>query len=198
MLSVEHLKRPGLEAVSFHIASGECIALTGPSGAGKTLLARAIADLDVNEGKVFVDGTSRESMPAPEWRRAVAFVPAESGWWAERVGDHFENPQAAGDLLAALGLKPAALDWRVGRLSTGERQRLALARALALSPKALLLDEPTSGLDAAATGQVEALLGERLSHGASILLVSHDDEQARRMAARRYRIVNGRLGKVMP
>ncbi|MEE8393591.1 MAG: ATP-binding cassette domain-containing protein [Rhodospirillales bacterium] len=193
MLTIDHLTRPGIEPFSMRIGSGECVALTGPSGSGKTLLLRAIADLDPNVGTVTLDGERRDAMPAPRWRRLVAYVPAESGWWADRVGDHFENPGEAAGPLERLGLGADVFDWPVARLSTGERQRLALARSLALSPKALLLDEPTSGLDDATAALVETLLVERLGRGDSILLVSHSRRQARRIAGRRYRIDQGRL-----
>jgi len=59
MLAVRNLTRPGLEPTSFELAAGECVALRGPSGAGKTLLLRALADLDPNEGEVALDGTPR-------------------------------------------------------------------------------------------------------------------------------------------
>ena len=91
MLSVENLTRPGLEPTSFELAAGECIALRGPSGAGKTLLLRALADLDPSAGVVRLDGTPRGRIPAPTWRRRVGYVPAEPGWWSERVADHFPD-----------------------------------------------------------------------------------------------------------
>jgi ABC-type lipoprotein export system ATPase subunit len=81
----------------------------------------------------------------------------------------------------------------VARLSTGERQRLALLRALGPENRVLLLDEPTSGLDAENTGLVEALLRGRLSLGTAILLVTHDPEQATRMASRHLEVRGGQL-----
>ncbi|HEB79413.1 MAG TPA: ABC transporter ATP-binding protein [Rhodospirillales bacterium] len=198
MLRVENLSRPGLEPASLTIGAGECVALSGPSGAGKTLLLRAIADLDPNRGVVSLNGESRESMPAPHWRRKVAYLPAESGWWSEKVGEHFLDMAAAVPLIERLGLGAGAADWPVARLSTGERQRLALARALALTPLALLLDEPTSGLDPEATARVEELLAERLGEGASMLLVSHDARQAGRFAERSFSMKLGRLAETGP
>ncbi len=193
MLTVRDLRRAGLGPVSFGIAAGECVALMGPSGAGKTLLLRAIADLDPNEGEVALDGVRREAVPAPRWRRMVTYLAAEAGWWADRVAAHFEDPAAAVPLVRAMGLEAAALEWPVERLSTGERQRLALARVLVREPRAMLLDEPTSGLDRAAAEAVEGLLRRRLAAGAAILLVTHDPGQARRLARRRLAIAAGRL-----
>ena len=104
MLKIRHLTRPGLEPVDLELAEGQCTALSGPSGAGKSILMRAIADLDPNEGEVSLNGRSRESIPAPSWRRQVVYVPAEAGWWAERVGGHFPDPDIAAPLMIRLGL----------------------------------------------------------------------------------------------
>ncbi len=84
-------------------------------------------------------------------------------------------------------------DWPVARLSTGERQRLALARALVQSPRVLLLDEPTSGLDPDATAAVETELRDRMANGVGILMVTHDAAQANRLAQARLQIDNDRV-----
>jgi putative ABC transport system ATP-binding protein len=193
VLRVRGLRRPGLEPVSLDLAGGECVAVQGASGSGKTLLLRALADLDPNEGQARLDGEPREAVPAPCWRRCVAYLPAEAGWWAETVGAHFRDWRAAAALVERLGLPAACADWPVARLSTGERQRLALARALELGPRVLLLDEPTSGLDPASAAAVEALVAERLAGGAGVLWVTHDERQARRVARRRLLVEAGRV-----
>ena len=190
LLTVENLRRLGVTA-SFTLRDGECLALQGPSGSGKTLLLRAIADLDPNGGTVRLDGTSREDIPAPLWRRRVTYVAAEPGWWAETVREHFADWPGTAPLVAELGL-PAAADWSVQRLSTGERQRLALARALALNSRVLLLDEPTSGLDPDSVRAVEAVLAARQAAGTSLLWVTHDASQARRVASRFLALRDGR------
>jgi ABC-type lipoprotein export system ATPase subunit len=96
-------------------------------------------------------------------------------------------------LFPTVGIPAEASAWPVARLSTGERQRLALLRALGPENRVLLLDEPTSGLDAENTGLVEALLRGRLSLGTAILLVTHDPEQATRMASRHLEVRGGQL-----
>ena len=78
--------------------------MKGPSGAGKTLLLRAIADLDPNQGLVSLEGRDRSTIPGPEWRRLVGYVPAEPGWWAETVGEHFGEWAAAAAVLTDLGI----------------------------------------------------------------------------------------------
>ena len=196
MLKIRHLTRPGLEPVDLELAEGQCIALSGPSGSGKSILMRAIADLDPNEGEVSLAGQSRESIPAPSWRRQVVYVPAEAGWWADHVGGHFPDPDAAAALMMRLGLSREALEWEVARLSTGEKQRLALTRALLVNPRVLLLDEPTSGLDPDAAAKVETMLHERLADGVAVMMVTHDAKQAERMASRHYRMEKGVLTNV--
>ena len=193
MLQVRHLQRPGLSPVSFELNDGECIAVQGPSGSGKSLLLRAIADLDPNQGELRLNGAAREGMTGPAWRRQVIYVPAESGWWSDRVGEHFADWERAIPLLQALFLPAEAHDWPVQRLSTGERQRMALARALVLQPRVLLLDEPTSGLDSEATAAVEQLIGERLRDGVGVLWVTHDAAQAKRIASRCLSVENGQV-----
>jgi phosphate-transporting ATPase len=195
---VRGLARPGLQPLAFDLAEGECLAVRGPSGAGKTLLLRALADLDPNEGAVNLDGCAREAMPAPRWRRLVTYLPAEPGWWAETVGAHFADWPAAEPMVQALGLPPDSRDWPVLRLSTGERQRLALVRALVQRPRVLLLDEPTAGLDEETRSAVEALITARLSEGTAALWVTHDAEQARRLARRCLTIEDGRATEGAP
>ncbi|MBP0112036.1 MULTISPECIES: ABC transporter ATP-binding protein [Bradyrhizobium] len=183
MLTVDALKRLHI-CVSFDLHDGECIALQGPSGAGKTLLLRSIADLDPNEGTVKLDGTLKEAMPAPVWRKRVTYLAAEPGWWSDTVQGHFNDWNDALPLVERLGLPPGCGSWSIQRLSTGEKQRLALARALMLRSRVLLLDEPTSALDAASTAIVESLIAERISNGTSVIWSTHDNAQARRVGSR--------------
>jgi len=198
MLSIRHLSRLGLEPVSFDLAGGQTMSIVGPSGAGKSLLLRAIADLDPSDGETLLDDHRRDTMPAPEWRRKVGYLPAESGWWRDRVGDHFADPEGALPYLSKLGLPKEALSWQVARLSTGEKQRLALIRLLMNGPKILLLDEPTSGLDAENIEAVEKLLENFVGDGGAIIIVTHDAEQVSRLADRRYEMHDGKLAEAAP
>jgi phosphate-transporting ATPase len=179
--------------VSFELRRGECITIQGASGSGKTLLLRAIADLDPSEGTVMLAGATRERMPAPAWRRQVTFVAAEPGWWGDTVREHFAKWEEALPLIEELSLPSSCAEWNIQRLSTGERQRLGLVRALALHSRVLLLDEPTSGLDADATAAVEAMIARRAQAGTGVIWVTHDAEQARRIASRRFIIKDGRM-----
>lgn len=191
-LRVDRLETGLIGPLSFEVAEGECVALMGASGAGKSLLLRAIVDLDPSEGAVSLGDLDRGNVPASDWRKLVALVPAESGWWSDRVGDHFPPDASVDGLLDALALA-GALGWEVARLSTGERQRLAIARALCRNPKALLLDEPTASLDDAATQRVEDLVTRCCRTGLAVLMVTHDRRQGARVASRILHMVDGRL-----
>ncbi|HEY4066079.1 MAG TPA: ATP-binding cassette domain-containing protein [Burkholderiaceae bacterium] len=173
----------------------ECVAIVGRSGSGKSVLLRLIADLDPHEGDVRLDGRARSSWPAPAWRRQVVYQAAEPAWWAATVRAHLPAGSLAQveALLPALGLEAAQLDAEVTRLSTGERQRMALLRSLACAPRVLLLDEPTAALDQASTLAVEALLAARVQAGLSIAFVTHSREQAERVGQRLLEVREHRI-----
>src|SRR6185312_3699001 len=107
------------------------------------------------------------------------------------------NREAARRLAADFGLVEGQFDAPVARLSTGERQRLAIIRALVLDSAALLLDEPTSALDTEDAMRVEAALQARLAQGCVIVMVSHDAGQAARLRAEPYRMVERKLQRVV-
>lgn len=190
------LRSPLAGPFDLTLPAGGCIAIAGPSGSGKSLLLRMIADLDPNQGEAFLDGRERRGFTAPAWRRRVVYSAAEPGWWHDTIAPHFP-PGAVRDrariLMPRLGLDVALLDRQVVRLSTGERQRLALIRALALDPPVLLLDEPTGPLDQDSMARVEAVLHERLAAGTAILLVTHSPDQAARLGDCRFRMEQRRL-----
>src|ERR1700716_2947303 len=194
-LLVKELRTEYAGPFELNLGVGACAAITGPSGSGKSLFLRMIADLDPNEGKVWLNGRERASIPAPEWRKQATYVSAESGWWADMVIEHFtvNRRSEVAALAARLGLRPDLLDAPVAQLSTGEKQRFSLVRALLPSPPVLLLDEPTGPLDEESVAQVEALLQERMATGTSVLLVTHDPNQAGRLGNQRYRMVAGHL-----
>jgi ABC-type iron transport system FetAB ATPase subunit len=198
MLRIDGLQRLGFGPYTLGLDDGECIAISGPSGAGKSVLLRMIADLDPHEGSAALDGRACESMRAPEWRRLVTYVAAESGWWAPAVREHFADAEGIRAALPALGLPPEILSWPVARLSSGERQRLALLRAVLQEPRVLLLDEPTSALDRENVGHVEALLRRQVAAGTALLVVTHDPAQPARLGALHLRLDRGTLSEVLP
>lgn len=196
-LTVHDLAVLALDPASFSVQAAQCVCLTGPSGAGKSMLLRAIADLIPHRGDVRLDELDCSQMKPSQWRRQVGYLPAESHWWSERVGDHFAA--ADPDEFRRLGFEPQVLDWQVSRLSTGEKQRLALLRLLANQPHALLLDEPTASLDAANVGNAELMIREyRHLHQAPVIWVSHDMAQIGRVADRILRLEVGVVQEVTP
>lgn len=195
LLSVRDLRSPFGGPFTFDVHAGECIAIQGPSGAGKSVLLRMLADLDPHAGDALLDGRPASALSAPDWRAAVVYQAAEPAWWEATAGEHFAASDAAfvAATLGALGLSPALLDTDIERLSTGERQRLALVRSLARRPRVLLLDEPTAALDPDAVARVEALLRAQLASGMAVLIVTHAGDQARRLAQRIFRLEQGKL-----
>jgi ABC-type iron transport system FetAB ATPase subunit len=176
LLRAEGLQSAHAGPFSLVLTAGACLAVTGPSGAGKSLFLRMLGDLDPHDGEAWLDGVARSTMAAPSWRAKIGYVAAESGWWLDRVGAHFDAPPLR--LLGEMGLAADILERPVALCSTGERQRLSLARTLSRNPAVLLLDEPTGALDQASIIAVESVLQTRLRLGGAIVLVTHDLEPA--------------------
>ncbi len=191
-LHIRQLVGHGRGPIGFDVPAGQCTVLSGASGTGKSLVLRMIADLIPNAGDIRIGNTSRDALSGPAWRREVVYVAAESGWWADDVRSHFAtSDRACGamePLLRRLLLRDGILDAHVSHLSTGERQRLALLRAMVLRPRFLLLDEPTSGLDPDSTLAVEALLQDLMADGMGLLIVTHNAEQTARLRNKHVRL----------
>ncbi len=196
-LSFTGLKSNGFGPFDLHIPAGECICLSGISGSGKSLTLRALADLDPHEGEVSLNGDQAADINAPDWRRQVGLLPAESRWWRDTVGEHFQEVDES--LLGQVGFELDVMQWQISRLSTGERQRLALLRLLTNKPSVLLLDEPTASLDRENILRVEEVITVyRQQHGAAVLWVSHNTEQITRVCSRHLKIESGALVECAP
>jgi putative ABC transport system ATP-binding protein len=199
-----------LDDVSLTLAPGETVVLAGPSGAGKTLLLRALALLDpIDRGAVYWRGRAVRCQDVPGHRARVMYLPQRAALFEGSVEDNLRVPFTLGThraarydrdralaTLAALGREPGFLAQSHRDLSGGEAQITALLRALQLDPEALLLDEPTSALDRETALGVEGLLGRWVraaGAGRSLLWVTHDAGQAGRVADRRLRLERGRL-----
>lgn len=194
-LVIADLHSPLAGPFELEAVAGTPIIVTGRSGSGKSLFLRMLADLDVNAGTVTLDGLDRRALAASEWRRQVTYVAAESGWWRDRIVDHFaaQDIERASEFAAELGLGEELLLAQVSRLSTGERQRWALIRALVKTPRALLLDEPTGALDQASVEHLERFLKRRILQHTILILVTHDPGLAARMGGRRYEMIDRKL-----
>lgn len=191
MLKVDKLGVHGLEAISFELTGGQCLVVRGPSGSGKSLLLRALADLDPVSGEVFLDDTARQQLSADIWRQKVRYLAADSGWWCERVDQHFKDLEKARQMAGDLGLADKLFDSPVAYLSSGERQRMAFLRALEDRPAVLLLDEPTSALDEHSADLMEQKIIELQKQGCILIIVTHSNAQALRLATHTLTIKDG-------
>jgi putative ABC transport system ATP-binding protein len=195
-----------LDSVDATIPAG-ATAIVGPSGAGKSTLLRLLNRLaDPDAGTISYRGRGLDQYDPLALRREASLVPqlpallegtVESNL-AYAAGLAGKEPDC-GRCLGLAGLDPELAKRDVSKLSVGEQQRAMLARALAQEPAVLLLDEPTSALDHAARDAIEATLVElRHELDISIVLVSHDPEQARRLSDWVVRLENGRAVKAGP
>ncbi|HNX77916.1 MAG TPA: ATP-binding cassette domain-containing protein [Candidatus Rifleibacterium sp.] len=185
-LIVDQLRFMHRGPYSFGIPSSSVFGLSGSSGSGKTLMLRAISDLDPYTGRISLNGIDCQSLSGPEWRQKVAWLPAESLWWHETVGAHFWKRPSL-EWFNELGFGEEVTQWEISRLSTGEKQRLAILRLLQHHPAALLLDEPTASLDKNNIAVVEKFILKYLSDCQGLAVwVSHDSGQLDRVAACHY------------
>jgi putative ABC transport system ATP-binding protein len=190
-----------LDSVTADIRTG-ATAIVGPSGSGKSTLLRLLNRLaDPDAGTIAYRGRTLAEYDPLRLRREVSLVPqlpallegtVESNlrYAADLAGKELDTARC----LRLAGLDPGFATREVGELSVGEQQRAMLARALAQEPAVLLLDEPTSALDHDARDAVEATLARlRRELDISLVVVSHDPGQARRLAERAVRLREGRV-----
>jgi putative ABC transport system ATP-binding protein len=199
-VSLDRAGNAVLRELSAGIPSGAS-AIAGPSGSGKSTLLRLLDRLaDPDSGTVRYRGNDVRELDPLSLRREVCLVPqlpallegtvaGNLRFAAELAGRDPEIPR----LLELAGLDREFAERDAAKLSVGEQQRVMLARALALEPSVLLLDEPTSALDHQAKAAIEETLrGLRRRLGLSLVLVTHDLEQARRLSEWLIRIEAGR------
>jgi putative ABC transport system ATP-binding protein len=195
-----------LAGVTVDLAPGRATVLVGPSGAGKSTMLRLFNRLEEpTEGTIALHGEPLTSYDVLALRRRVGMlqqapVILEASVLADlRLGRPALSEAEAVVLLERVGLDPALfLDRPTDGLSGGEAQRVCLARALAVGPEVMLLDEPTSALDSFAAATVEAAVRGLLADGLSVVMVSHDLRQARRLADDVVVLIGGRLAAFGP
>lgn len=192
-----------LDQATCQIPAGTCTALTGPSGAGKTTVLRLLNRLDdPDAGRVCLDGRPLPDLDVLALRRRVALVAQAPVLLTSQVLDELRagqpglGEQDAAGLLEQVSLPAAMLGRGTAGLSGGEAQRLCLARALAAGPQVLLLDEPTSALDSVSAQAVEQAAKSFIAAGGSVVLVSHDPGQTRRIASQVLALRDGTITTV--
>ena len=207
-LSVKVGKTTLLGPVDLELTAGEHVLVVGPSGCGKTTLLRAVAGFAIPAtGTIRIDGdvvaSARELVVPPE-RRPVGMLFQGGALWPHMTAaktlrftlKHAGQPASRDrvrELLAAVRLEDKAKR-RPAELSGGEKQRLALARALATRPRMLLLDEPLGPLDAELRGELlETLAQLHEREGWTLLHVTHDPDEARGHATRLVSLREGRI-----
>lgn len=199
---------PILRGVDLTLRAGEFFVLLGPNGSGKTTLLRTIAGFDrPAAGRVWLDGTDVTGLPAH--RRGIGYLaqepvllPSRSIWENVAYGPYLHRwppgqvRSRVDDLLARLGLRHLAAR-RPEQISGGERQRAALARALALRPPLLMLDEPFAAIDPAFRTELRAEFRRVLTEeGTTVLHVTHDREEGLFLGDRVGLLLAGRLARV--
>lgn len=189
-----------LRQVSTTFEAGTLTFLEGPNGAGKsTLLAIVGTVLRPTSGSVHYEPLGDDAQLA---RQHIGWVAHESHCYRELSGRRnielvakihgLSKPDGIERVIERVGAEPFA-DRPVGTLSRGQRQRIALARALVHQPGVLLLDEPWTGLDFASADRLEQVIGEEVANGSLVVAVTHGAGTAERMGARRLRIEGGRI-----
>ncbi|WP_048647251.1 ABC transporter ATP-binding protein [Nitratireductor soli] len=197
---------PIVRGVDFQVAAGELVVILGPNGAGKSTLVKAIAGLvPIHSGHAFLAGADITRSPVQEKvRHGLAFVPQTENIFATLSIQ--ENLQLAADILPrrvqaeriaeVCDLFPdlaARRSARAGNLSGGQRQMLAVARALIVKPSVLILDEPSAGLSPKIVGEVFARLKDINAAGITIVLVEQNVKAALAIAHRAVILVEGEL-----
>lgn len=197
-----------LEEVSLDIRPGEIVGIAGSSGCGKSTLLRIVAGLDAPDAGIVVK--------APELNRPGAIMPIfqdpvsslDARWPVWRsvteplTARHFprtgptERREKARHALDRVGLSRVDIESRPGELSSGQCQRIAIARALLAEPKLIIADEPTSALDTLSKHQVLDLLNETAANGTAIQMVSHDRATLSALANRTLQMEKGRLAQL--
>lgn len=150
--------------------------------------------MDEHQGDIELDNIKQLDVAAHVWRKKIALLTAESSWWYDTVGEHFENIPTKD--CQALGFSEDISNWSISRLSSGEKQRLGLLRLFQNTPEVILLDEPTANLDQHNSSLFENFVMDYLQkNSAGAIWVSHDTQQLKRICSYKFELKNGLLSQ---
>jgi putative ABC transport system ATP-binding protein len=199
-VSLKRGNRPVLHNITTSFRRGVVTAVVGPSGAGKSSLLRCLNRLEEpDRGSVTLGGIDIRSLEPTALRRRVGMIfqtPVifEGGVRANLLyGFPDQSDERLAAALEAASLPAAFLDRESSALSVGQAQRVCIARALVRDPEVILMDEPTSALDRDATARIESLVGSLLERELTIVLVTHNLAQARRVADSGILLMDGAI-----
>lgn len=198
---------PILQDISFEVCEGDRVVIVGPSGAGKTSLLRLLNRLsEPTSGKIYLDNQEYHQIPVLQLRARIALVPQEAKLLGMTVKQALAYPltlrrlpkqtiqQRISNWIEQLHIPDSWLERTEVQLSAGQRQLVAIARALVIQPQILLLDEPTFALDASATSRVLTVLTQLAqNHNTTILMVNNQLEIGQMFCTRLLYLVQGRL-----
>lgn len=201
-----------LKDISFEVSAGDRIAIIGPSGAGKTSLLRLLNRLsEPTAGSIYFENQEYRQIPVLQLRQQVTLVPQESKLLGMTVRDALSYPLVLRNLprveiqqrldywIKQLHISPEWLERTEVQLSVGQRQLVAIARALVIQPKILLFDEPTSALDAGRASNLLQVLTQLAHSGqTTILMVNHQLDIAQQFCTRVLHLQQGQLVQDVP
>jgi dipeptide transport system ATP-binding protein len=189
--------------ITFEIPAGQTVAMVGGSGSGKSTVARCVTRLErPDTGEIWVNGQEIAQLPCRDLRRLRGHIQMifqdpitsmnprmsaaeiiEEPWLIQDRGNAKERRSAAAEVMERVGLAGEWIDRRITEFSGGQQQRIAIARALMLSPRILIFDEALSGLDLETQAQIsELLIKLQRQYSLAYLLISHDLDLVAHMA----------------
>lgn len=196
-----------INGISIDIKKGECISIVGQSGSGKSTLLKLCADLiPLSKGEIYFNGQDYLSLDPLELRKKISYCTQNSCLFGNKVYENLEFPfklrnekmnmEKVLELLNRFNLDESYINKDINSLSGGEKQRIGIIRNLVYTPEVILLDEATSALDKENSQRIEEYIKEINSKGMTVLWITHDLEQSRRIFNRSIVISEGKIDRI--
>ncbi len=196
-----------LNNISLRVLAGECISIVGESGSGKSTLLRLCADLiSPTTGTILFNGLDYNCILPTSLRKDISYCIQIPKLFGKTIQENLEYPyilrnmspnkERIYELLDIFDLPHNIINKGIHELSGGQKQRVALVRNLIFTPKILLLDEVTSSLDKENELLVEKYILSLVTQGVTVLWVTHNDDQSKRIFSKRILMHNGKISNV--